>query len=335
MHIPASSVTSFRPEPSVPTLAGPGPVFCSSPLLPNRIPQGSLRNLPTPEDLTHRATNFTERPLPMPDKFTGKGPITVNAWLLDMQLWLHASNINPSKFVIYGLFNLASEARAYVVEQNQLINLASLSWEHFTKFMRTAYAKPLTQQKMRSALGDLRQGNLSVLQLTRELKQCISALPYALAEYEHVHHFLRALNEPLKTLCAARPDGLEWASLDALVAHTLNREATLQLSSPGTMIISSNHQGPPLKFAGALKPKSGGVSKRSHTSSRPSTELTYFGNTIAEQADLKALHACYRCHKTGHAFGPACPEFASGQKGHASLAGRQPKGPLKAALFQK
>jgi hypothetical protein len=110
-------------------------------------------------------------------------------------------------------------------------------------------------------------------------------------------------------------------------------EAPLQLSSLGTMTISSNRQGLSLKFAGALKPKSGSITKRPLSRSAHATDLIYFGKT--EQTDLKSRHTCYRYHNTGHAFGPACPEFASGQKGLASLAGRRPKGPLKATLFQK
>jgi hypothetical protein len=141
------------------------------------------------------------------------------------------------------------------------------------------------------------------------------------------------------TIADSRPQ-LELSRAEIL---TLRHQAAAFSSAPplprhvpvtltGTMTISSGQLQAP-KFAGALKPKSGGILKRSHRGA--STELTYFGNTVAEQADLKAKHACYRCHHTGHAFGPACPEFASGLKSHASLAGRQPKGPLKAALFQK
>jgi hypothetical protein len=276
---------------------------------------------------------FSDRPLPMPDKFSGKGQMTVDAWLLDMELWLQASNINPTKFVTYGLFNLVGDARRFVVEQNKTLNLTAVSWEEFQRFLIKAYAKPLTRKKIRSALSELRQGEMTVLQLTRELKRCIGALPYDLDEYEHIHHFLNALNEPLRTMCSTRPDGLEWSSIEALVTHALNREATFRPlpPPPGTMVFTPNSgEGVSAKFTSALKPKGGGVAKKAKRSS----DLTYFGNTKDEQARMKAARACFRCGQTGHAFGPVCPEFESGLLGQVSLAGKHPKGPLRAASFQ-
>jgi hypothetical protein len=87
----------------------------------------------------------------VPDKFPGKGQMTVDARLLDMELWLQAGNINPTKYVTYGLFNLVGDAH-----ENKQLNLTVVSWG---QFLMKAYAKPLTRKTIRSALSELRRKN--------------------------------------------------------------------------------------------------------------------------------------------------------------------------------
>lgn len=120
------------------------------------------------------------------------------------------------------------------------MEVANMSWEEFKHIMTNGYASVKLGRAARVELYNLKQGKMTVPELSRELRRRVGKVPNLVTEHEQIFVFVNALRADIAGLCQAKQDGSDWDNLDKVLSYAATQEATRRGSLvPGSCILGS------------------------------------------------------------------------------------------------